>query len=161
MKRLYALVDPEMLTRLLRSHRRLVARWADREPGAGVVFVDALLERAIWVGSSLIRAQREHERRPTADLLRFGPDRVHVRRLAPLKPRYVVLWDNGTSASGTFSQRFTSRQAAETYGREWAYESNVRDFGTPDPDEDGYTYEVIEEEIKPRARWDQILPRSR
>ena len=57
--------------------------------------------------------------------------------------RYKVTWDNGASACGTFPYVFDTYQEADDYGREWADESNLRDFGTTEP-EDGYSYDVIE-----------------
>jgi hypothetical protein len=59
---------------------------------------------------------------------------------------YRVCWDNGADACGTFSERFESYDDADAYGREWASECNIRDFGTDEPDDDCYTYDVIEEE---------------
>lgn len=67
---------------------------------------------------------------------------------------YKVVWDNGASASGTFPYEFSSRKEADDYGKDWADESNLRDFGEVDPYE-GYSYEVMCEEplvaSKPRA----------
>lgn len=60
-----------------------------------------------------------------------------------MKKTYVVVWDNGASASGTFSERFDSYEDADAFGRDWEFESNVRDFGTDDP-VSGYSYEVVE-----------------
>ncbi len=59
-------------------------------------------------------------------------------------PGFKVYWDNGASACGTFPQVFDTEEAAEAYGKDWAYEANVRDFGTGEPDEECYTYEVFE-----------------
>jgi hypothetical protein len=56
---------------------------------------------------------------------------------------FRVAWDNGASACGTFPQVFETEDEADTFGREWAYECNVRDFGTDDP-VDGYSYDVVE-----------------
>jgi hypothetical protein len=56
---------------------------------------------------------------------------------------YRVVWDNGADATGTFPCDFDTREDADAYGREWADECNMRDFGTLDPD-DGYTYEVVD-----------------
>lgn len=58
--------------------------------------------------------------------------------------KYRVNWDNGASACGTFSEVFDTYEEADAYGREWAYESNIRDFGTPETDGDCYTYDVVE-----------------
>lgn len=63
-----------------------------------------------------------------------------------MSTKFAVSWDNGASACGTFPWRFDTEADAEAYGREWAYESNVRDFGDPDP-LDGYSYEVIAIEV--------------
>ena len=65
------------------------------------------------------------------------------------RPRtvYRVNWDNGGSACGTFDLKFGSHDDAEAFGKEWANECNVRDFGTTEPDEDCYTFDVIEEEV--------------
>jgi hypothetical protein len=56
---------------------------------------------------------------------------------------FRVVWDNGAHACGTFPQVFETEAEADEYGREWAYECNVRDFGTDDP-VDGYSYDVVE-----------------
>jgi hypothetical protein len=55
--------------------------------------------------------------------------------------KYRVAWDNGASACGTFPHRFDTYEEAEAFGRDWAFEANVRDFGTENPDE-GYTFDV-------------------
>jgi hypothetical protein len=60
--------------------------------------------------------------------------------------KYLVNWDNGASACGTFPWVFDTHEQADAYGREWADECNLRDFGTVAPDEDCYSYEVIESE---------------
>jgi hypothetical protein len=57
---------------------------------------------------------------------------------------FKVAWDNGASGCGTFDDVFDTFEEAEAWGKEWAEECNVRDFGTPDPDGDCYTWEVIE-----------------
>lgn len=66
-----------------------------------------------------------------------------------MSTKYKVLWDNGCNASETFSTVFDTFEEADAYGRDWAYESNVRDFGNPDgpEDDDGYSYEVITYEV--------------
>lgn len=57
---------------------------------------------------------------------------------------YLVNWDNGNGACGTFHYEFATEEDAEAFGREWAKEANLRDFGTEDPeDADPYTYDVI------------------
>lgn len=56
---------------------------------------------------------------------------------------WVVVWDNGASACGTFPFTFTSYEAADDYGRDWALESNIRDGIDPEGDEEGYSYEVV------------------
>jgi hypothetical protein len=58
--------------------------------------------------------------------------------------KFKVDWDNGASACGTFSQVFDTYEQADAYGREWSDESNLRDFGTVDPDEAAYSYEIVE-----------------
>lgn len=58
---------------------------------------------------------------------------------------FRVTWDNGASACGTFSDKFDTYEDADAFGKDWADESNLRDFGTVDPDE-GYTYDVVEVE---------------
>jgi hypothetical protein len=57
--------------------------------------------------------------------------------------RYKVAWDNGASACGVFSDLFDTEDEAEAFGREWADECNLRDFGTTEPDHGGYTFEVV------------------
>lgn len=59
---------------------------------------------------------------------------------------YVVVWDNGDGASGTFPEEFETETAAQEYGERWAHDSNVRDFGKADV-EDGYSFEVEEKEV--------------
>jgi hypothetical protein len=56
---------------------------------------------------------------------------------------YRVVWDNGAGACGTFPYVFDTEDGANTFGRGWADESNVRDFGTGDP-VDGYSFDVVE-----------------
>ena len=58
--------------------------------------------------------------------------------------KFVVVWDNGASACGTFPYEFDTCEEAHAFGRDWADECNVRDFGNPDPCEGGYTYDVLE-----------------
>lgn len=60
--------------------------------------------------------------------------------------KYLVSWDNGASACGTFPYEFDTYEEADQYGRDWADESNLRDFGTVAPDENCYTFEVIEKD---------------
>lgn len=60
-------------------------------------------------------------------------------------PRYLVVWDNGLSASGEFPDRFSTREAAEDFGQAWADESNLQEFGTTEPEGDCYTFDVVEE----------------
>lgn len=60
---------------------------------------------------------------------------------------YRVVWDNGASACGMFSYTFDTYDEADAFGKDWANESNLRDFGTLDPEE-GYTYYVIREDCK-------------
>ena len=60
---------------------------------------------------------------------------------------YRINWDNGANACGTFPWTFDDHAAAEALGKSWADESNQRDFGTTEPDEDCYTFDVIEVEI--------------
>lgn len=57
--------------------------------------------------------------------------------------KFKVVWDNGASACGTFPYEFDSYEDAEDYGEDWATESNLRDFGEPDP-ENGYSFDVVE-----------------
>jgi hypothetical protein len=59
---------------------------------------------------------------------------------------YRVAWDNGASACGVFPYEFDTYEEADAFGKEWADENNLRDFGTTEPDE-GYTYEVVELEM--------------
>lgn len=56
---------------------------------------------------------------------------------------FVVNWDNGASSCGTFSNRFTTYEEADTFGRDWASECNIRDKIDTNT-QDVYTYEVIE-----------------
>jgi len=57
--------------------------------------------------------------------------------------KFMVAWDNGAHACGTFPYEFDTWEQADTFGRDWAYESNVRDFGDPDPFS-GYVYDIVE-----------------
>jgi hypothetical protein len=65
--------------------------------------------------------------------------------------RYRVYWDNGASACGTFSEVFDTEEEAEAYGQEWADDMNLEAFGTTEPEEEGYSYEVIEVDAEPRV----------
>ncbi len=58
--------------------------------------------------------------------------------------KYSVLWDNGRNACGGFAPYFDTEEEAEAYGKAWADESNLRDFGTTTPEGDCYTYDVVE-----------------
>lgn len=60
---------------------------------------------------------------------------------------YFVEWDNGADACGTFPQEYDTYDAADTEGRSWADECNLRDFGTTEPEDGGYSYEVVEREM--------------
>jgi hypothetical protein len=76
---------------------------------------------------------------PPSDADMTGGDKV---------TKYKVLWDNGVSACETFPDMFDTFEAADAFGRDWADESNLRDFGTLSPEgEDGYSYEVIEVKV--------------
>lgn len=86
----------------------------------------------------------EELREAAYDTDRRDADERWIARLASEEKAWRVVWDNGASACGTFPDRFDSEEEAEEFGRDWAWECNVRDFGTPEPEE-GYTYEVIEE----------------
>ena len=57
--------------------------------------------------------------------------------------KFMVTWDNGAGACGIFPYEFDTFEAAHTFGRDWAYECNVRDFSDPDP-LSGYEYDVLE-----------------
>lgn len=57
--------------------------------------------------------------------------------------KWLVYWDNGNGACGTFPWDFDDQDEAAAFGKEWADESNLRDGIDPE-DEDGYTYDVIE-----------------
>ena len=58
--------------------------------------------------------------------------------------KYKVVLDNVASACGTFSETFDTFEAADTFGHNWAFESNVRDFGTDDPEGvEPYSYDVV------------------
>ena len=61
--------------------------------------------------------------------------------------KYKVYWDNGASACGTFSEVFDTEDEAEAWAKEWADDCNMRDFGTTEPEEDGYSAEVIEVDV--------------
>lgn len=66
---------------------------------------------------------------------------------------FKVNWDNGASACGTFPYDFDTYEEAKAFGEDWANESNLRDFGTMEPDEDCYTFDVIE--LK-NGRWETV-----
>lgn len=58
---------------------------------------------------------------------------------------YKVVWDNGAGASGEFPEVFETFADADSYGRIWADDANLRDFGTTTPiDGDGYSFDVVE-----------------
>lgn len=59
--------------------------------------------------------------------------------------RYQINWDNGGHACGTFPMLFETESDAVAYGDNWIKEMAAI---TPDidPDEEGYSYEVIEVE---------------
>ena len=75
--------------------------------------------------------------------------------------KFKVYWDNGASACGTFPYEFDTYEEADAFGKNWADESNLRDFCTTEPwngfmaeeepsgnegpfYDDGYSYEVVE-----------------
>lgn len=86
---------------------------------------------------------------------------------------FKVNWDNGASACGTFPDTFDTFEEADAFGKNWADESNLRDFCTTTPWEgfmaeepgskpsgnegpfydDGYSYDVIE--LK-NGRWETV-----
>lgn len=57
--------------------------------------------------------------------------------------KYLVNWDNGNNACGTFPFTFDTFEQADAYGRDWAIESNELDHIDPN-DSESYSYEVIE-----------------
>lgn len=57
--------------------------------------------------------------------------------------KYLVNWDNGNGASGTFGIMFDTYAEADQYGHDWADECNTRDNIDLDLEE-GYTYDVVE-----------------
>lgn len=69
---------------------------------------------------------------------------------------FRINWDNGASDCGTFPFSFDTFEEADAFGGDWADDCNIRDFGTATPHEpgcllphaeEGYSFEVIEEEI--------------
>lgn len=69
---------------------------------------------------------------------------------------FNVNWDNGGAACGTFPQAFDTEQEAEDFGNDWVAEMTSL---TPnlDPEEDGYSFDVIEVDAEEDAEgegWD-------
>ena len=60
--------------------------------------------------------------------------------------KWLVTWDNGNGACGSFPQEFDSWEDADAHGKEWADESNARAGIDPDV-EDGYSYDVVEVQV--------------
>lgn len=56
---------------------------------------------------------------------------------------WLVYWDNGNGACGTFPQEFERWRDADDWGRDWTSESNLRDGVDPE-EEEGYSYDIIE-----------------
>ena len=57
---------------------------------------------------------------------------------------YKVVWDNGVSACDEFPYLFETWEEANDYGKDWAWQCNVRD-GLLDLDEsERYSYDVVE-----------------
>ena len=59
---------------------------------------------------------------------------------------YKVVWDNGLSACGEFPYLFETWEEADTYGKDWAWQCNVRDSLLDLDESDRYSYDVVEEE---------------
>lgn len=59
---------------------------------------------------------------------------------------YLVNWDNGTGACGTFVHEFGTEAAAEAFGNAWVAEMSADDNDSDaDPCGDRtYTFEVVE-----------------
>ena len=58
--------------------------------------------------------------------------------------KYKVNWDNGANACGTFQETFDTEQDAQDFGENWVVEMTA--VTEPDPDWEGYSFEVIEVE---------------
>lgn len=56
---------------------------------------------------------------------------------------WLVYWDNGNGACGTFPQTFELWEDADDWGQDWAAEANLRD-GVDLEEEEGYSYDVVE-----------------
>lgn len=57
--------------------------------------------------------------------------------------KWAVYWDNGKEACGTFPQRYTTEDEAQTAADEWAAEMNAMDGIDPES-EDSYSAEPIQ-----------------
>ena len=55
---------------------------------------------------------------------------------------YIVVWDNGSNASGDFPMEFDSAEDAKEFGDNWVKEITEVDPNLEDTDE-GYTYEIV------------------
>ena len=59
---------------------------------------------------------------------------------------YKVVWDNGINATGEFPYVFETWEEANDYGKDWAWQCNVRDGLLELDDSDRYSYDVVETE---------------
>jgi hypothetical protein len=59
---------------------------------------------------------------------------------------YKVVWDNGVNATGEFPYDFETWEEANDYGKDWAWQCNVRDGLLELDDSDRYSYDVVEME---------------
>ena len=57
---------------------------------------------------------------------------------------FKVVWDNGLSATGEFPYVFEAWEEANDYGKDWAWQCNVRDGLLELDDCDRYSYDVVE-----------------
>ena len=60
--------------------------------------------------------------------------------------KFKVVWDNGVNATGEFPYVFETWEEADAYGKDWAWECNVRDGLLELDDSDRYSYDVVEKE---------------
>jgi len=75
---------------------------------------------------------------------------------------FIVNWDNGNGACGTFPNRFETEEEAEAFALEWEFEMNAEEGLVVVGGEGCYVAEVVEVEflaVDPEAAPDNPRPR--
>lgn len=67
---------------------------------------------------------------------------AECKGMGTVTPKYLVYWDNGNGACGTFPQEFDSPDAADAFGKEWVKEAD-RETRLDPESEEGHYYEVM------------------